>query len=220
MSSSIEPQLNADEQLLLLGLARETLRCTVAGTVVPSFEACKLPPRLNGSLGCFVTLTQQGQLRGCIGNVEPRWPLWRAVVENTRVAATQDARFPPVAAEELDTIEIEISVLSPPELVRFRSPQDLLDQLEPGRDGVLLRLGDRRATYLPQVWEKLPDKIRFLSQLALKAGVGPDDWRRRDAAIHRYQVVHFSEGDVPPMGETGECRPSADAHDATDDPLA
>lgn len=202
MSSSIDPQLNADEQLLLLGLARETLRCTVAGTAVPSFEACKLPPRLNGSLGCFVTLTQQGQLRGCIGNVEPRWPLWQAVVENTRVAATQDARFPPVGPEELDTIEIEISVLTPPELVRFRSPQDLLDELEPGRDGVLLRLGERRATYLPQVWEKLPDKTRFLSQLALKAGAGPDDWRRRDAVIHRYRVVHFSEEEAPPSPGT------------------
>lgn len=195
MSSSIDPQLNADERLLLLGLARETLQCTVKGIAVPAFEPCKLPPRLNASQGCFVTLTQQGQSRGCIGNVEPRWPLWRAVVENTRVAATQDARFPPVGPEELDTVEIEISVLTPPELVRFASPQELLDQLEPGRDGVLLSLGGRRATYLPQVWEKLSDKTRFLSLLALKAGAGPDDWRHRDAVVHRYRVMHFAEGE-------------------------
>lgn len=194
MSSSIDPPLDTDEQLLLLGLARETLQCTVSGVAGPTFESCKLPPRLNVCRGCFVTLTLRGQLRGCIGNVEPRWPLWRAVIENTRVAATEDARFPPVAPEELDTIEIEISVLTPPELVRFASPQELLDQLEPGRDGVLLSLGGRRATYLPQVWEKLPDKTRFLSQLALKAGAGPDDWRRRDAIVHRYRVLHFAEG--------------------------
>jgi AmmeMemoRadiSam system protein A len=220
MPSSISPQLNADEQLLLLGLARETLRRTVTGAADPTFASCKLPPRLNASQGCFVTLTRDGQLRGCIGNVEPRWPLWRAVVENSRVAATQDSRFPPVRPEELESVEIEISVLTPPERLQFRSPEDLLAQLEPGRDGVLFGWGARRATYLPQVWEKLPDKTRFLSQLALKAGAGPDDWRRRDAVFHRYQVIHFSEGTVPPAEGTVDSGPGDGTGDPTDNPLA
>ena len=118
------------------------------------------------------------------------------MLENTRAAALRDARFSPVTADELETIEIEISVLAPPQPLAFASPAELLARLEPGRDGVVLELGARRATFLPQVWEKLPDKAKFLDQLALKAGGAPGDWRLPGTAVRIYQVEHFSEGDA------------------------
>lgn len=190
------PRLSPDERRLLLALAREALRRSVAGAPPPEIARCKVPPRLAEPAACFVTLTRAGQLRGCIGNLDPRGPLWQGVLENTRAAALRDARFSPVTADEWETIEIEISVLAPPQPLAFASPTELLARLEPGRDGVILELGARRATFLPQVWEKLPDKAKFLDQLALKAGGAPGDWRLPGTSVKTYQVEHFSEGEA------------------------
>lgn len=190
------PRLGLDERRLLLALAREALRRSVTGAPPPEVVGCKVPPSLAEPAACFVTLTRYGQLRGCIGNLDPRGPLWQAVLENTRAAALRDARFSPVAADELEAIEIEISVLAPPQPLAFASPAELLAQLEPGRDGVVLELGARRATFLPQVWEKLPDKEKFLDQLALKTGGAPGDWRRPGISVKIYQVEYFSEGEA------------------------
>ncbi len=190
------PRLDADERRLLLALARESVRCAATGVSPPEVGACKVPPALAESAGCFVTLTCAGHLRGCIGNLEPRWPLWRSVIENARAAATRDSRFEPVTADELETLTIEISVLTPPQPLAFASPAELLAKLEPGRDGVVLERGARRATFLPQVWEKLPDKAEFLDQLALKAGLAAGDWRQPGMVVRVYQVAHFSETDA------------------------
>jgi AmmeMemoRadiSam system protein A len=197
MDSTPQAALDPDARHLLLALAREALERSVRGEPPPEFEACKLPPGLAGARGCFVTLTCGGELRGCIGVVEPDAPLWRSVLENARAAALQDARFEPVTQAELGDINVEISVLSVPKRLEFTSPEDLLAKLRPGWDGVLLELGARRATFLPQVWEKLQDKVRFLEQLCLKAGVAPGAWRRPDAGVRVYQVEHFSEADPP-----------------------
>lgn len=194
---TIRPPLDPEERRLLLALAREAVARSVTGAPLPEIEACKVPPRLAEPAGCFVTLTREGALRGCIGNLEPRWPLWQAVLENARAAATRDRRFPPVGPDELETLRIEISVLTPPQPLACDSPDALLARLVPGRDGVLLELGTRRATFLPQVWDKLPDKVSFLDQLALKAGGAAGDWRRPDARVSVYTVEHFEEADDP-----------------------
>jgi AmmeMemoRadiSam system protein A len=108
-------------------------------------------------------------------------------------AATRDPRFHPVRPDELKDVHVEISVLSVPKELRYDSPEDLLAKLRPGLDGVVLRVGSRQSTYLPQVWEQLPDKTDFMNHLAEKAGLAPDDWRQKDAAILIYQVEAFEE---------------------------
>jgi len=193
MNLPVSLPLDPDARGLLLGLARESLRRSAAGAELPRPEGCGLPPPLRSPRGCFVTLTRLGVLRGCIGNLDPRWPLWQAVIENTRAAALRDARFPAVTASEVDDLQIEISLLTVPVLLPHDTPEALLRALRPGVDGVLLACGGRRATFLPQVWDTLPDPERFLGQLALKAGLAPEDWRRPEAVVHTYQAEHFAE---------------------------
>lgn len=132
-----------------------------------------LEPRLSTPRGAFVTLTMAGRLRGCIGEIEGRRPLVDAVAENGRNAAVKDPRFPPVSSDELETIEIEVSALTPLEAV------DGPSEIVIGRHGVVLVKGPRRAVFLPQVApEQGWDRDTTLTQLALKAGLGPDQWRQ------------------------------------------
>jgi AmmeMemoRadiSam system protein A len=142
-----------------------------------------------------VTLTENGELRGCIGHILPQEALYQAVVDNARNAATRDPRFQPVRANELNKIKIEISVLTEPQALNFNSPVDLLNKLEPGEDGVVLRIGPSGATFLPQVWEQLPDKVEFLNHLAQKAGCAPDDWRGSNVSVSIYHVEAFAESE-------------------------
>ena len=145
--------------------------------------------------GCFVTLTEHGELRGCVGHVVSQEPLYLAIADSARGAATQDPRFCPVQREELASIEIEISVLTAPEPVFFISSADLLAKLRPDQDGVVLRMGDRSATFLPQVWEQIPDKVDFLDTLSEKAGCAPGAWRKLGTTVSVYQVESFKETD-------------------------
>lgn len=141
----------------------------------------------------FVTLTEAGALRGCIGSLEAWRPLIDDVRANAVAAAFQDPRFPPLSAEELDRIAIEVSVLTPPEPLPAMDRVALLARLRPGIDGVIVRDDrGRQATFLPQVWEQLPDGEQFLLHLKLKGGIAPtaDDSTLRYA---RYQVEKFQE---------------------------
>ncbi len=187
----------AKERKFLLELARRTLACvaTNSDSSVPSVNAKDVSPRLLETKGCFVTLTENGDLRGCIGHIVPQEALYRAVVDNARNAATRDPRFQPLRPDELSKIKIEIRVLTEPQPLSFTSPADLLDKLEPGEDGVVLRIGRSGATYLPQVWEQLPDKVEFLNHLAQKAGCAPDDWRGSDVSVSIYHVEAFEESE-------------------------
>ena len=135
-----------------------------------------------------MTLTKRGDLRGCIGNILPQGPLYQAVIENARNAARRDPRFPPVTPPEVDQLEIEISVLTEPLPLFFSSPEDLLRKLHPGVDGVVLQIGNRSATYLPQVWEQIPDKVDFLNNLAEKAGCESSAWREPGVSVFIYHV--------------------------------
>jgi AmmeMemoRadiSam system protein A len=132
-------------------------------------------------------------LRGCIGALEPYQALAEDVREHAVAAALEDYRFPPVQRAELGNIQIEVSRLTIPEKLDYRDPADLLAKLHPGVDGVILRDGIRRATFLPQVWEKIPDAKSFLANLCYKMGAAPDAWKRKHLEVLVYQVEEFHE---------------------------
>ena len=147
--------------------------------------------------GVFVTLTRSGALRGCIGTLEGDQPLVHSVPECARGAAFRDPRFPPLADTELGEICVEISVLTEPEPLSVKSREDLLGQLRPGVDGLLIEEARQRATFLPQVWEQLAEPEDFLSHLLKKAGLPANHWSGR-LRCSRYQCIKFTEADQPP----------------------
>lgn len=191
-------RLSPEEGKWLLRLAREAIDHAVRGKRPPTINWERLPPRLREPGTTFVTLYEQGDLRGCIGGLEPRWPLAEDVRYHAIAAALEDPRFPPVAPEEVPNLEIEVSVLTPLQPLEYHTPEDLVQKLRPGVDGVLLEDPEtgRRATFLPQVWEKLPDPAVFLSHLCLKAGLSPDAWLNKPLRVWTYQVQEFREGHV------------------------
>ena len=149
-------------------------------------------PKLAQLGASFVTLTQNGHLRGCIGSLEAYRPLASDVAENATAAAFRDPRFPPLSAPELGRTRIEVSLLAAPEVVVFTDEADAAARLRPGIDGLILTHGNRRATFLPQVWESLSDPLEFLAQLKLKAGLAADFWDER-IALSRYGVEKWKE---------------------------
>ncbi len=185
--------LTNDEQQTLLRLAREALSRGVAGHTMPLLDLKSLTPSLRANGASFVTLTIGGELRGCIGALEPYQPLADDVREHAVAAALEDPRFPPVSPQEVDRIEIEVSRLTFPKALEYSNAEDLMGRLRPHIDGVILRDGFRRATFLPQVWEKIPDKADFLDNLCLKMGEAPDTWRRRHLDVQVYEVEEFKE---------------------------
>ncbi|MBN2189057.1 MAG: AmmeMemoRadiSam system protein B [Chitinispirillaceae bacterium] len=182
--------LGREVREFLLKLARSSLEASVKGEKLP--EPADVPGITRENRGCFVTLTARGELRGCIGYIEPIKPLYRAVIENAENAALSDPRFPRVTPKELPSITIEVSVLTKPVPLAYKDPRDLLDKLEPGADGVILQSGFHSSTYLPQVWEHFSgDRVRFLESLSMKGGMPPDGWKT--ANVKRYRAEHFSE---------------------------
>lgn len=143
--------------------------------------------------GVFVTLTSGGQLRGCIGNLSSISTVLEGVKRNAFNAAFADYRFKPLRPAELAQITIDVSVLSDPCRLQFTDADDLIAKLRPGIDGVILRHGNASATFLPQVWEQLPNREEFLGHLCHKAGLPPTAWRSGNVEIETYQVQHFSE---------------------------
>jgi AmmeMemoRadiSam system protein A len=125
-------------------------------------------------------------------------PLYQVVAVNTRNAALRDPRFPKISVEEVPELDIKISVLTLPKSVYFDSPEELLAQLHPLEHGVWLRLGLASATFLPQVWSRMPDKIEFMDRLAEKAGMSASAWRGKDAAVSVYYAESFGERTLDP----------------------
>ncbi len=160
---------------------------------MPEIDIEGLPPRLRDVGASFVTLTQHGNLRGCIGALEAYQSLAEDVREHAVAAAMDDYRFHPVQPEELPDIKIEISRLTIPVPLEYNCPEDITRQLRPGVDGVILRDGIRRATFLPQVWEKIVDADMFLSQLCMKMGAPAYTWRNKKLSVEIYQVEEFHE---------------------------
>ena len=190
--------LAAPERKFLLELARKSLRNAAADASLPEVAAKSVAPKLAEKKACFVTLTKEGALRGCIGHLTAMEALYQAVIENARNAAVRDPLFPPVRPDEVDQIKIEISVLTEPQPLAFSSPEDLLKKLHLNEDGVLLHIGPRTATFLPQVWAQIPDKVDFLNHLAQKAGCEPSAWRGKDVSVSIYHVECFEEEHARP----------------------
>jgi AmmeMemoRadiSam system protein A len=185
--------LTDTEKDILLLLAREALEHGVRGERLPEVDLASLSPPLREIGASFVTLTVQGNLRGCIGALEPYQPLAEDVREHAVAAALEDYRFPRVEIKELDSINIEISRLTIPRALQYIDAEDLIRKLNPGKDGVILRDGFHRATFLPQVWEKIPAVEEFLANLCYKMGAAPDTWRKKHLEVLTYQVEEFHE---------------------------
>ena len=183
--------LSVQEQQSLLALARRALIAAVTHTELA--EPTQEFPRLLERRACFVTLTRNGALRGCVGQLLPQGPLYQTVVQNVRGAAFRDPRFPGIEAEELKELKIEISVLTEPQTLRCGCAEELLNSIHPGADGVVLRAGQLVATFLPQVWQQIPDKVKFLEHLSQKAGCAPTAWRNQDTELSVYQVESCAE---------------------------
>lgn len=149
-------------------------------------------PDLHAPGATFVTLTQRGELRGCIGSLEAYRPLADDVRANARAAAFRDPRFAPLTAGELARTRIEVSLLTPAEALACRDEAEALKLLRPHIDGVILSAGQHRATFLPQVWEQLPEPAAFLSQLKRKAGL-PGNYWGPDVQLERYTVKKWQE---------------------------
>jgi AmmeMemoRadiSam system protein A len=188
-----DERLDAEECLLLLRIAREAIECAVNKKELPKLELSAMPQRLQKQGASFVTLTLEGFLRGCIGALQASQPLALDVQEHAVAAATEDYRFRPISSQEVSALVIEISRLSPSQELDYTSPQDLLAKLRPGVDGVVLRSGFQRATFLPQVWENIPDPSDFLTQLCFKMGVYGDLWKKEHLQVQIYQVEEFHE---------------------------
>jgi AmmeMemoRadiSam system protein A len=188
-------ELSTDEKKILLKLARAGLEATVTGQAARAVDPGGLTPNLLRPGCCFVTLTIQGELRGCIGGLQAEQPLWQEVRQRAGHAAQRDYRFLPVTRDELPEIEIEVSVLTPPEPLAYDTPASLPGRLRPLVDGVVLRQGPQRATFLPQVWEHVPDPEQFLSLLCQKLGARPDAWRHTHLDVEIYQVEKFTESE-------------------------
>ncbi len=188
--------LTTKEQKILLAIARDALGKAVRGEHLEKTDLAALTEKLCEKGASFVTLTIDGKLRGCIGALEAYQPLALDVQEHAVAAAMQDHRFPVVKPAELPLIRIEISYLTPPKPLPYETPEALLKKLRPGLDGVILRDGYRRATFLPQVWEQLPEPTLFLSQLCQKMGASADLWRQKILDVQTYEVQKFYEQDT------------------------
>jgi len=186
-------QLTDLEKQTLLRLAREAMECIVRGQKLPPLDKIALTPNLLEQGASFVTLTIRGELRGCIGALEAYQPLAEDVREHAVAAALEDPRFPPVREDELGRIHIEVSRLTPPVPLEYSDSQDLLAKLRPHVDGVILKSDFRRATFLPQVWEKLPKAEDFLDHLCAKMGARSNLWRATKLQVYIYQVEEFHE---------------------------
>ena len=182
-----QPGLGEGHRQWLLRLARESIRHGITHGVPLSIDIAALPDELKAVRASFVTLEKQGRLRGCIGSLEAYRPIAQDIAENAYAAAFQDPRFPPVREDEVDGLEIHLSLLTAPEPLHFQSEQDLIAQLRPGVDGLILAERGRRGTFLPSVWEQLPEPAQFLEHLKLKAGLPAGYWSD-SVEIYRYET--------------------------------
>lgn len=192
MPSANSDLLDPSQRLTLLRLARQSIAYGLdRGRSLP-VDLSDYSGALTEERAAFVTLHTKRALRGCIGHLQAIQSLVQDVSENAFAAAFRDPRFPPLTRSELVETEISISVLTPPQLLSFTSEEELLQIIEPDRDGLILEAGAARGTFLPTVWENLPDPRDFLRHLKTKAGLPPDHWSD-DIRISRYHTESFSE---------------------------
>lgn len=180
-----------NERNQLLEIAIASIKSGLLGNRPPAPGGVTGPGHLAEKLASFVTLKTGGMLRGCIGSLEPHTTLADDVCRNAWAAAFRDPRFQPLQEEEFRALSIQISVLSEPERIEFGSEQDLISQLRPGTDGLIIKEKSYRGTFLPSVWESLHEPGVFLQQLKLKAGLASDYWSDTISVL-RYTTESFS----------------------------
>lgn len=187
-------QINPGYGKRLLTLVRESIAQRLG--LVESLDLSGLDAEeLQQHLASFVTLTIDNRLRGCIGNLEPTGPLLESLITNGRQAAFHDHRFSPLSREEFEQLHIHLSILTRPEQLDYSGGDDLLRKLRPNIDGVIIRKEAARATFLPQVWEQLPQPQQFLEHLCQKAGLHRSAWQEPELEVYCYQVQSFEEED-------------------------
>jgi len=194
-SSETPARLSAALRHTLLEVARSSIEHGLARGTPLTVTPSDYPAELQARHACFVTLDRDDALRGCIGHLEAVQPLVADVAENAFAAAFRDPRFPPLSAAEWPAVTVHISVLGVPEAMQFQDQADLLAQLHPGEDGLILQEGARRGTFLPSVWDSLPDPADFLGQLKRKAGLPADHWSDR-LQVWRYRSESFGDSDA------------------------
>lgn len=189
--------LTQDQGHVLVALARKTLmekfNRKISEDAKQNLDVLLEDKALSVKTGTFVTLKIGGQLRGCIGSLVGRDYLTDGVRKNAVNAAFHDPRFSPLTNRELDRLSIEVSVLTEPQPLVYADAADLVTQLRAQIDGVTIRKGSASATFLPQVWQQLPEAETFLSHLCTKAGLSSNDWRRGDLEVETYQVQYFTD---------------------------
>lgn len=171
----------------LLELARDSIRTGLREGRPLAPDPAAFPHELRARRASFVTLRLEGELRGCVGRLEPVRPLVVDVAEHAFGAAFRDPRFPPVAPHELTGLDLHISVLNPPEPLEVASEEELVARLRPGLDGLVLEEGPHRGTFLPAVWQNVRDAAEFVRELKRKAGLAPDHWSPA-LRVRRYTV--------------------------------
>jgi len=199
--SSTERRFSDAQRRVLLAIARDSIEHGLHEGEPLRLHPEDFDPLLAAPGAAFVTLQRGGSLRGCIGSLEAYRPLVTDVAENAFAAAFRDPRFPPLSPAELDDLDIQVSVLSPPEPLEFDSEADLLAKIRPGTDGLIIEDLGHRGTFLPSVWESLPEPELFWRHLKQKAGLPPDHWSPT-LRVYRYTTESFSKKDVsrPPSG--------------------
>jgi uncharacterized protein (TIGR00296 family) len=193
--------LTLGEGKSLVELARKTIEIHLLEC--RKLQVPKVPAKLREHRGVFVTLNKGGELRGCIGQPLPTAPLIDAVIDSAISSATRDPRFPPVSPEELPEVEVEVSVLSKPELVKVKSPREYPKHIVIGRDGLIIEWSGHTGLLLPQVpveWGWSAEE--FLSHTCMKAGLMPDYWLRGDVRVSKFSAQVFKERE--PGGEVEE----------------
>lgn len=181
-------------------IARETIECHLKNNSIPDFE---LPDKFKEKSGVFVTInTLSHKLRGCIGYIEPIFPMYEAIIK-AAISATNDPRFMPLRERELNKILIEVSLLTVPELISVNKPQDYLKYIKIGRDGLIVVNGRNKGLLLPQVPIEWKWNIEeFLTHTCMKAGLVPDCWFEKETKIYKFSAQVFSEKSV--KGEVEE----------------
>ena len=192
MPPSLCIELGDSEQSRLLAIARQSINSGLTSDRASQLDLSQFEGNLLVESAVFITLTRFGELRGCVGSLQAVEPLAQAVATSAFNAAFRDRRFGPVRADELDTIRIEISILSEMEPIEAPTRQALLELLQPGVDGLLLEDRGYRSTFLPKVWEKIASPSEFLENLLQKAGLGAGHWSG-SLRFHRYHSFTFAE---------------------------
>jgi len=186
--------LGAAQRTTLIEVARRSIEHGLAHGCPLAIVPSEYHRDLKTVRASFVTLQKSGQLRGCIGHLEAVQPVVVDVAENAFAAAFRDPPFSPLTVSEWPDVEVHLSLLTVPEPLRFHDEADLVGQIQPGEDGLILQDGPNRGTFLPSVWKSLPDPVDFLVQLKYKAGLAANHWSDR-IEVYRYHAESFGEGD-------------------------